>query len=220
MKAAHFPFDTAARAALATIALAALLLQFYLSIALAFSNGHGVAHATAMFLGYFTILTNLFVALAATLPLLAAHRGAGRFFARPTVLGCAVTSIVMVGAGYHLLLRDIWNPQGLQRVADYLLHYAVPLSALAYWLVFAPRVQLGLAAPVRWCIYPIAYLAYALLRGAATGWYPYYFIDVGRIGQAQVLLNVALMLLAFITVGAFIRWLPRLRRDTITAAGR
>jgi hypothetical protein len=43
-------------------------------------------------------------------------------------------------------------------VADILLHDVVPLTYAAYWL-----------------IYPPCYLAYALARGATTGWYPYPF---------------------------------------------
>lgn len=198
-------------AALALIAWMALLLQLHLSIELAFANGHGIVHGTLAFLAYFTVLTNLFVALAATLPLVAGATRVGRFFAKPTVLGCAITSIVMVGAGYHLLLRNAWNPQGLQLVADYLLHYVVPLCALAYWVTFAPRARLGVFTPFAWCIYPIGYLVYALIRGELTGMYPYYFIDVAKIGFAQVLANSAAMLVAFVLVGMAVRFIPVLR---------
>ena len=35
----------------------------------------------------------------------------------------AVTAIVLVGLGYHVLLRNIWDPQGAQWLADVLLHH-------------------------------------------------------------------------------------------------
>ena len=207
MRTKPHAIDRMMLALLAAVAWLALLLQLYLSIDMAFSNGRGVIHGTLAFLASFTVLTNLFVALAASLPLLAGATRLGRFFARPDVLGCAITSIVMVGAGYHLLLRNAWNPQGLQLVADYLLHYVVPLCALGYWVVFAPRTRLGVLAPLAWCIYPIGYFIYALLRGELTGMYPYYFIDVAKIGFAKVAANSAAMLVAFLLVGVVVRFI-------------
>lgn len=211
MQTKPHPLDRKMLAALAVVAWLALLLQLYLSIELAFSNGRGVLHGTLAFLAYFTVLTNLFVALSATLPLVAGATPPGRFFARPEVLGCAITSIVMVGAGYHVLLRNAWNPQGLQLIADYLLHYVVPLCALAYWVVFAPRTRLGALAPLAWCIYPVGYFIYALIRGELTGMYPYYFIDVTKLGFAKVLANSVAMLVAFLLVGMALRFIAVLR---------
>ncbi|WP_303747651.1 Pr6Pr family membrane protein [Stenotrophomonas pigmentata] len=198
-------------AVLAAVAWMALLLQLYLSIELAHANGHGAIHGVFAFLAYFTVLTNLFVALAATLPLAAEMSRPGRFFARPSVLGCATTSIVMVGAGYHLLLRNAWNPQGLQLITDYLLHYVVPLCALAYWIASASRFPLGRSAPLKWCIYPIGYLLYALVRGGLTSMYPYYFIDAASIGYVRVITYAAAMLAAFFVVGLVIRFIAVLR---------
>jgi hypothetical protein len=205
------------RAALAVTAWTAALLQFMLSIRAALASGQTALDGVEAFFSYFTVLTNLFVALAAALPLIAGNTGLGRFFARPTVLGCATTAIVMVGAGYHLLLRDVWDPQGLQRVADNLLHYVVPVATLVYWLVFAPRVRLGMLAPLVWCLYPLGYLAYVLVRGALTGLYPYYFIDAANLGYPKVMLNAAGMFGAFLAVGALVRAVAVLggrRRDS------
>ena len=211
MKTKPHAIDRMMLALLAAVAWLALLLQLYLSIELAFSNGRGVLHGTLAFLAYFTVITNLFVALSAILPLVAGATRLGRFLAKPEVLGCAITSIIMVGAGYHVLLRNAWNPQGLQLIADYLLHYVVPVLALAYWVVFAPRTRPGVLAPLAWCIYPISYFIYALIRGQLTGMYPYYFIDVAKIGLAKVLANSAAMLVVFLLVGMAVRFIPVLR---------
>ncbi|MNN16500.1 hypothetical protein D3C81_1296400 [compost metagenome] len=127
------------------------------------------------------------------------------------VLGCATTSIVMVGIGYHLLLRNVWNPQGLQLLADNLLHYAVPISTLVYWLVFTPRTTFSTLAPLVWCIYPLGYLVYVFARGGLLGAYPYHFIDVASIGYPQVLLNSLGLFFAFLVVGAAVRIVPTLR---------
>ena len=87
----------------------------------------------------------------------------------------------------------------------------VPVLALAYWVVFAPRTRPGVLAPLAWCIYPISYFIYALIRGQLTGMYPYYFIDVAKIGLAKVLANSAAMLVVFLLVGMAVRFIPVLR---------
>ncbi|WP_269789745.1 Pr6Pr family membrane protein [Stenotrophomonas sp. Iso1] len=203
-----------ALAALAAIAWIALLLQLWLSVKLARANAQSVAHGVSLFLAYFTVLTNLFIALSAALPLVAGNKRVGRYFARSTVFGCAITSIVVVGAGYHLLLRNVWSPQGLQLLADTLLHYVVPLSALGYWLIFPPRSRLPMRAPLVWCAFPVSYMAYILVRGELSGFYPYYFIDVAKIGYRHALLNAGAMLVAFLAAGVLVSIVPALRHRT------
>ena len=197
--------------ALAVIAWAGVFLQLGLTIQLALANGTTAGDGVIAFLGYFTVLSNLFVALAATLPLIAGLSGLGRWFGRPTVLGCATTAILTVGIGYHLLLRNVWAPQGLQLLADVVLHYVVPIFALAYWAAFSRRAKLAALAPLAWSLYPIGYLAYALLRGQILGSYPYHFIDVASIGYRQVLINALGLVACFIVVGAVVLTISVLR---------
>jgi hypothetical protein len=47
--------------------------------------------------------------------------------------------IAIVGIVYRLLLRQLWNPQGMQWVADVLLHDVIPAGYVLYWLLFAPQ---------------------------------------------------------------------------------
>lgn len=192
---------------LALLAWAALALQLALSLALSSSQGHGPLHALVAYLGYFTVLTNLFVAAVAT-------RGARRLDGGRDLpwRGCAVTAIVVVGVGYHLLLRTVWDPQGWQKVADIALHYAVPLAALLWWTACPPRFRIAPSAPLRWAAWPLAYAIYALLRGPVLGSYPYPFIDVDALGMPRVLANLAGLLIAFVLAGYGVRALAQLRR--------
>lgn len=172
--------------------------------------------------GYFTVLSNLLVALAATLPLLSGSSRAGRWFAMPGVRGCATTAIVCVGIGYHLLLRKIWDPQGLQLIADVMLHYVVPITALAHWAGFPPRARLAWLAPVAWCTYPIGYGICASLRGEVLGTYPYPFLDVTALGYGKVLGNTVGLLACFLVAGVALVALSRLdeRRPRADQAAR
>lgn len=196
-------------AALAALAWAALLLQLALSLRLSQANGQGVAHGLVAYFGYFTVLSNLFIALVAS-------RGAcmadgGRDLAWR---GGAVASIVVVGLGYHLLLRNVWDPQGWQKLADIALHYAVPLASLGWWLALPPRARIAARAPLRWLAWPLAYVLYALLRGELIGSYPYYFIDIDALGWTRVLAHLAGLLVVFVLVGYAVRALAHWRQRT------
>ena len=200
-----------ALAGLAIISWAGVLLQFWLSINLALANGKTVGEGIVVFLGYFTVLTNLFVALTATLPLIAGSSRLGRWFGKPMVLGSATTSILIVGIMYHFLLRNVWQPQGLQLLADVVLHYVVPILAFAYWLVFPPSSKLGVLAPLAWCLYPMGYFVYVFARGELLGSYPYYFIDVTSLGYGKAMSNSFGLLLSFIVLGAAVLAVAKLR---------
>ncbi len=192
---------------LASLAWAALAVQLWQTLETVGAQGEGMGLALWVLAGYFTILSNLFVALIAT----AAAIRPGSWLASPMPRGCATAAIVVVGLGYHLLLRQIWDPQGWQWVADNLLHYAVPIAALAHWLWFPPQVRLPKRAPLLWALYPLAYLAYALVRGEWNGAYPYPFIDVPALGYPRVLANAAGLMLVFLAVGALLRLAARRR---------
>src|ERR1700704_3455928 len=97
---------------LAIVAWSGILLQGYLTLHSAMENGKGIGGGLVIYLGYFTILTNLIVCAAVTAPLLAPASSFGKYFSRPDVMAAVTTSIVFVGISYHLLLRNVWNPQG------------------------------------------------------------------------------------------------------------
>lgn len=192
----------AAAVLLALLAWTALLLQLRLTLDATHARGGSTGEALLLYSGYFTITTNLFVALCASAQAWAPQsRLAGGAWR-----GCATTAIVLVGLGYHLLLRDIWDPQGWQRVADDLLHYAVPVAALAHWLWYRPAAPLPAWQPLVWALYPAAYFVYALARGAWLGQYPYPFVDVAALGYPRVFANAGVLLLAYLAVGALLRW--------------
>lgn len=96
----------------------ALILQLYLTLKLSIDRGLGLWVGTTRYFGYFTILTNILVALAFMLPLVQPRSRWGRFFSHPNVRTAIAVYITIVGIGYSLLLRHIWNPEGWQLVAD------------------------------------------------------------------------------------------------------
>ena len=195
----------------ALVAWLGVLLQLVLSLQLAVANGKSVVDGLVVYLGYFTVLTNLLVAISLSWSLVSPHSAPGRWFQRPGVASAIAVSISIVGLAYHLLLRHIWNPQGLQWLADVTLHYAVPLLCLVHWWFAVSPARMPWHAPLAWAAWPLAYLAYALLRGAGLQSYPYPFIDVAVLGYAQTLLNSAGLLLVFLLLGCVLVAIGRAR---------
>lgn len=180
----------------AVAGIGALLLQFGLMFGSMSAQGYSPLAITWRYLGYFTILTNTLVAVIWLRAVLRPN------IVQPRLEGAGAVSIVMVGIIYHLLLASRWNPQGLQLLADFTHHTFVPILFAIYW-VMRPHGSLKWADAALFVIWPLAYCAYALTRGAFDGWYAYYFLNPTRITLAQLALSVALQSGAFL-VCAFV----------------
>jgi hypothetical protein len=181
----------------------AAALPGYCPIAAWFGHARRADHT---YFSFFTILTNLLVALVFTA---VAMRAAA--FSSPSVQGGTAVYIAIVGIVYQLLLRQLWNPQGAQLLADMLLHAVIPLGYVVYWLIFAPRTGLRWMDAVVWLVYPGVYLIYVLARGAVSGLYPYPFVDVNVLGYAGVLARAAVLMAVFLGMGLLLvavsRWM-------------
>lgn len=175
----------------------ALIVQFYLIIA---NRQTPIAEAITRYFTFFTILTNILVAVCSTVLLLKPALGWGEFFSKTTTLTAIAVDIIIVGAVYNTVLRALWKPEGMQRVVDELLHLVVPVLFAIFWLAFVPKGRLQWGNIFLWTMYPIAYLVIVLIRGAFSGYYPYPFLDVTKLGYAQTLLNSIFIAAAYIIV--------------------
>jgi len=195
---------------LACVGWFGLVLQFPLSIATSRANGMALSGAIVAYFSFFTILTNLIVALGLTCSLAAPDSRWGRFFSSTVVASGTALYITVVGAVYSLLLRRLWDPECFQKIADIILHDAVRVLYVVYWMLFVPKGGLRWKDALSWSIYPLVYLAWVLIRGAVSGRYPYPFIDVGALGYTHVLFNAVLLLASFMVAGlamvAATRW--------------
>jgi hypothetical protein len=191
----------------------ALALQLLLSIQLGVANGQGALAGVWTYFGYFTILTNVLVALALTSDVRRPRGAVSRFFARPDVHTAIAMSIVIVAAIYNLMLRQLWQPHGWQIVADNTLHVVMPALFLLYWWLAVPKATLRWPQVIVWQLYPAAYFAYVLARGAVDHWYPYPFLDVTKLGYLLVLVDACVVLLVFVAVALLLvalgRWQVR-----------
>jgi hypothetical protein len=111
------------------------------------------------------------------------------------------TYISLVSIIYSLFLRAAWNPLSLHGLNDTLFHDIIPIAYVLQWILFSPKNGLRSFDPIIWLIYPVAYISYTLIHGAATNWYPYWFADVSKLGYPVALRNTGFVLIAFVTVG-------------------
>lgn len=141
---------------------------------------------------FFTVLSNVFAAVVALLgvftPVSAQIRGAA-------VLYMGTTGIV-----YWLLLRDI--DVQTPAYANWVLHTIVPILVVAEWLSAPERTRRAWL----WLSFPLAYLAYTLVRGPIVNWYPYPFMDPRTHGYGAVFLNCLVVTVVFVALAFAVSW--------------
>jgi hypothetical protein len=201
------------RTVFACVGWFAVALQY--AVTLADNPDSSASELTLNFFSYFTILSNILVALALTAPVVAPNSRLGRWFAGEGVRAAMAMYIVVVGVVYHFLLAPTWNPQSLALLGNSLLHYVMPAAFVLDWLLFAPKGRLNWKDPAKWLVFPLVYGGWTLIHGALSGWWPYPFVDVGALGLGRVLLNFVGLLIFFLIVGLIVVAIDRTfgRRD-------
>jgi len=138
------------------------------------------------FFSYFTIQSNLLVAITSAMLALAPRRD-GRLFRvlrLDALFGISVTLVT-----YAVLLAPQHDPDGLNAWTNAGLHYVAPAMAIGGWLLFGPRPRIDENTLLLALIWPALYIGYTLWHGAVSDWYPYPFIDAAQLGYVTALRN-------------------------------
>jgi hypothetical protein len=186
-------------AAIAGLVWFGLAVQLYFNVEEALAGDFSLAGHLIQHFSFFTNETNLLIAV--TLTITYARPRSEHFLTKPRVNSALAVYIIVVGAVYAALLRNLWQPHGMQLAANYVLHDAIPFLYPLYWLAFLAEGNLRWVDPLWWLLYPVVYFFYIVLGGAAVGAYPYPFIDAARLGLARVFLNGILLLAVFLVLG-------------------
>jgi hypothetical protein len=188
--------------AAALVAWTSLGLQLALLL-----NAMNMAPALWRFAGYFTILTNLLVAVMAT------EIASGRTdrLSGPAARMAVTAAIVLVGVAYWFLLAPLWTPTGWQLAADIGLHLAVPVLAFVLWFAMADGRLRWSDAP-KAAIWPAIYAVYAVARGAADGWYAYWFLNPKDQSALELVVSIVGLALLVTGIGAALIAIDRSRR--------
>ena len=111
---------------------------------------------------------------------------------------------IITGLVYNLLLRNIpgdgsYSPP---RWCNEVMHVWVPIFILLDWLLAPGRVHVLWKRLWLVVSFPLAWLAFTMIRGAITGWYPYPFLEPAGPGGIPSLLIYVVGIAAFIVVVA------------------
>ncbi len=201
---------------MALLGWSGLAIQLDMVLLARWTSGASLLGGLVTYFSFFTILTNTLVATVLTYAADTRSSKGRAFFLQPWVSSGIGVSIIVVGVAYSLLLRNLWLPQGLQWLANELLHDIMPVLFTLYWWFWVPKGALRLSHIGLWALYPIVYFAYILLRGHLLGVYPYPFIDVEKLGYAQTFVNAFGILAGFVLVALIVVGIDRWRgRQTL-----
>lgn len=175
---------------LAVITWATLIMQFYFKV-----------DSTANFLSYFTIQSNLLIALCVTFSALIPNSSLGVFFSKLSVQSAIALYIFIVFIVYNTMLRGIATLTGWNILLNDLLHVVIPILFIIYWLVFRTRGTLHWRDGLYWIFFPLLYLIYTLIRGAMVNWYPYPFLNAAKLGYPIALRNISVVIVIFLIAG-------------------
>lgn len=194
----------------AAVAIAALVLQLVLVVdgasVLVEENPPGLGTRLIRLASYFTIQSNLLVAVAATLLARDPVRDGSGFRALRLA---GTVGITVTGLVHFFLLRPLLDLEGASYAADKMLHMAVPALAVVGWVAFGPRPRVegrAIAIALGW---PVVWLVVILTAGAVTGWVPYPFLDVDEEGWGSVLAVCVAITALFGTLLALFRYADR-----------
>ena len=168
------------------------------------------------FFSFFTNLTNIFAAIVLIAGAIHLIRRKDPTETDDIIRGSATVAIAIVGIVFGLLLSRMEND--MIPWTNFVVHYLMPVVMVLDWLIQPPKATLAPSHIWYWVIYPIAYLIYSLIHGAATNWYPYWFIDPGKSpgGWIGVTLYSAAITVGFLLVSFALLWLGnKLRRHTV-----
>ena len=174
-----------------------VIAQFILMIQ---NRQAGIAETIIRFFSFFTILTNILVALFFTAKIYNLKGFFFNLFRSKGSLTAVTTFILIVGLVYQLILRKTWHPSGIQMIVDELLHSVIPLFMLGYWLLNVQKENLQMKSIFKWLLYPVLYLILVMTRGYFSHYYPYPFLNTNQIGNEKVFLNILFIFIANIVI--------------------
>jgi hypothetical protein len=183
----------------AIIAWFAVLVQYYLMVENRIAS---IGETTIRFFSFFTILTNSLVAIYFSLITLKAEKRLFACIYQPGTLTAITVYITIVGLVYQIILRPLWQPTGLQKIVDELLHTLIPIIVIIYWYLYEKKLLVNYRDIPKWLIYPSIYLIYILIRGRFSNFYPYPFINLVNLGLSKVFINSILLVVLFAGLSA------------------
>jgi hypothetical protein len=130
-------------------------------------------------------------------------------------------ALIVVGVVYHALLADAANDV---RDGDYawpvlpneIIHTYAPILAAIEYLISVKAFRIRLRAFVWVAIFPLIWLVFSIVRGSATNWWPYWFINPnGEAGLGGMLTYIGAITGFFLVLGLAVLGLKQVLRGLV-----
>jgi FAR-17a/AIG1-like protein len=165
-----------------------------------------ILETTIRFFSYFTILSNILVAIYFTAVVIQGN-SRHRLLSSPGALTAITGYITIVGLIYQIALRHLWQPEGQQWLVDELLHTVIPFAVIIFWYFNESSFPIRFQQIGAWLIFPLGYFIFILICGGFSNFYPYPFVDVPTLGLTRVLINGACLIILYTLLSVLYIWL-------------
>ena len=118
-------------------------------------------------------------------------------------------AMIVVGVVYHLLLADA---PGDERDGDYvwpvlpneIIHTYGPILIVIDYLLSHKAFRPKLRAALWVAVFPLTWLVFSVIRGLATNWWPYWFINPNEEGGVPEMLTYIAAITSFFLILGFL----------------
>ena len=130
-------------------------------------------------------------------------------------------ALIVVGVVYHALLAGAANDV---RDGDYawpvlpneIIHTYAPILAVIEYLISVKAFRIRLRAFVWVAVFPLTWLVLSIVRGIATNWWPYWFINPnGEAGLVGMLTYISAITVFFLVLGLAVLGLKQVLRRLV-----
>lgn len=136
----------------------------------------------------------------------------------PLLKGITTMAITLTFIVAHFVLRMSFSFDSFYDMSFLGLHYIVPTMTILDWILFDKKGFIKVYSPIIWTIAPAAYMIVAYnsaVLGNGIGVspdskYPYYFMDVDKLGIHAVVINTLIIAVIYFAIGYIYYFIDRL----------
>lgn len=176
-------------------------IQFYFSFTGKLEQGFSVLYATNHYFSFFTAIVNTSIAVLLLAYYFYPDSKLSQWFKNTKNNSALAVYILIVSLIYYTLLMGNSPRAPAELVATHILHGYVPLAYLGLWFFKFRKGDLNYSDTFKWVLFPLFYFIYLLIRGAVIDAYPYFFINVSKLGFPMVMLYAVGILGVFLISG-------------------
>jgi hypothetical protein len=163
------------------------------------------------FFSYFTVEANTLTVISLLVSAYAVsvgRTGRGLSFYRGAVALYMTTTILI-----FIVLLSGYPSSELTAVPwdNTVLHYIMPIVIIVDWILLPATPAVAPRMAIIWLAFPLAYLAYSLIRGPIAHWYPYPFMDPSHHGYIGVAITSVVIAVILVVITFVLAVLPQWR---------